>query len=91
MTKQEYLLALFDKLEPRFDEVAALKILVRHNVLDDTVLDTIYAFFESRVNQVLDETEKSKLAQATLILGRIRKMEAKDDDDESVERLIDSF
>lgn len=88
MTKKEYLLALFEKFEHYFEEVIGLRILVQHDILDDIILDKIYTFFESKVNEVLNENEKKRIKQTTIILKKIRQMEDDDSDNADIDYLV---
>lgn len=75
MTKQEFLLAILDKLQDDRLPAIGIKTLLQANVLGEDIIDTIIDIFQQAATETKSETLKTKLAQGVTALEHIKDLE----------------
>lgn len=78
MTKKEYLMKLFDALEPYFDFVVGLRILMRHNKLNDETLDSIFQIFSDELKKTVSIQGRRDVEHSLSIIKKIKEAEEQD-------------
>jgi hypothetical protein len=78
MTKKEYLMKLFDVLEPHYDFVVGLRILIRHDKLNDEILDSIFQIFSNELKKSVNIQERRGIEHSLSIIQKIKETEKQD-------------
>lgn len=96
MDKKEYLQKILTQLEPIWDLVPGLKILVNEWNLWDDILDVLINAVQWAVNTAKSELDKQKLQKWLDALNKMKEMEEKnkmqdEKDLEDLDKILDTF
>ncbi len=75
MTKKEYVITVLDKLLTDWPAAAWLKVLIKKDLLDDAILNSIVGTLQEAVHNIWDKIKSKKLQKSIVIMNKIKQAE----------------